>query len=291
MFGLLAMAGILYAVLSAFLSQVLGNHSAAMGVMVIVMILSMLNIPENIRSISQIWRYQSCLDIDYYDGNRYTGISDHMVTNGGNMPTRLFSELSTDKKAQIVDAGISEFSEYGYENSSTNRIVKKSGISKGSLFKYFPTKEDLYFFLLDTVTTELTESLEKDAAALSTKLFQRVIEYSILEFSWYIKNPEKSRSVIGAFAKRDTEIHRKTIERYGIMESDIYYKLLEEVDLSNFRCGTQKTVDILKWFLKDFNEDFLQHIQNSNSSFESLQREYVQSLTEHMEILENGLWK
>lgn len=57
MFGLLAMAGILYAVLSAFLSQVLGNHSAAMGVMVIVMILSMLNIPENIRSISQIWRY------------------------------------------------------------------------------------------------------------------------------------------------------------------------------------------------------------------------------------------
>ena len=250
MFGLLAIAGVLYAVLSAFLSQVLGNHSAAIGVMVIVMILSMLNIPENIRSISQIWRYQSCLDIDYYDGNRYTGISDHMVTNGGNMPTRLFSELSTDKKAQIVDAGISEFSEYGYENSSTNRIVKKSGISKGSLFKYFSTKEDLYFFLLDTVTTELTESLE-----------------------------------------RDTEIYRKTIERYGIMESDIYYKLLEEVDLSNFRCDRQKTVDILKWFLKGFNEDFLQHIQNSNSSFESLQREYVQSLTEHMEILENGLWK
>ena len=206
------------------------------------------------------------------------------------MPTRLFFELSTDKKAQIVDAGISEFSEYGYENSSTNRIVKKSGISKGSLFKYFPTKEDLYFFLLDTVTTELTESLEKDAAALSTKLFQRVIEYSILEFSWYIKNPEKSRLVIGAFAKRDTEI-RKTIERYGIMESDIYYKLLEEVDLSNFRCDRQKAVDILKWFLKGFNEDFLQHIQNSNSSYEYLQREYVQSLTEHMEILENGLWK
>lgn len=57
MLGLLAMAGLLYAVLSAFLSQVLGNHSAAMGVMVIVMILSMLNIPENIRSLSQIWRY------------------------------------------------------------------------------------------------------------------------------------------------------------------------------------------------------------------------------------------
>lgn len=54
MFGLLVMAGILYAVLSAFLSQVLGNHSAAMGIMVLVMLLSMLNIPENFRVISQI---------------------------------------------------------------------------------------------------------------------------------------------------------------------------------------------------------------------------------------------
>lgn len=57
MFGVLVMAGILYAVLSAFLSQVLGNHSASMGVMVIVMLLSMINIPENVRSLSQVWRY------------------------------------------------------------------------------------------------------------------------------------------------------------------------------------------------------------------------------------------
>lgn len=57
MFGLLVMAGILYEILSAFLSQILGNHAAAMGVMVMIMLLSMLNIPENIRAISQMWRY------------------------------------------------------------------------------------------------------------------------------------------------------------------------------------------------------------------------------------------
>jgi RNA polymerase sigma-70 factor (ECF subfamily) len=39
---------------AAFLSQILGNHSAAMGVMVLVMLLSLLNIPENFRVISQI---------------------------------------------------------------------------------------------------------------------------------------------------------------------------------------------------------------------------------------------
>lgn len=214
-----------------------------------------------------------------------------MVIGGGNMPTKLFFELSTDKQRRIIDVGVSEFSHYGYENSSTNRIVKKSGISKGSLFKYFPTKEDFYFFILDTVTIELTEALEKKATSLSTELFQRVIEYSALEFSWYINNPEKSKLVIQAFSKRDTDIYRKTIERYGIMESDIYYKLLENVDLSNFRWDRQKTIDILKWFLKGFNEDFLAHVQDDNSSFEYLHHKYVQSLTEHMEILKNGLLK
>lgn len=58
-------------------------------------------------------------------------------------------------------AGVSEFAEYGYENSSTNRIVKKAGISKGSLFKYFPTKEDFYFYVLDEITAELNSSLEE----------------------------------------------------------------------------------------------------------------------------------
>lgn len=207
------------------------------------------------------------------------------------MPAKLFFELSSDKQTRIIDVGISEFSNYGYENSSTNRIVKKSGISKGSLFKYFPNKEDLYFYILDSVTTELIESLEKEVHSLSSELFQRVIEYSTLEFSWYIQNPEKSKLVIGAFTKSDTEIYRKTVNRYGIKELNIYYKLLEDIDMSNFRWDKKKTIDILKWFLKGFNEDFLEHIQNESKSLQHLHNEYVRSLTEYMEILKKGLLK
>lgn len=205
------------------------------------------------------------------------------------MPAKLFFELSSDKQAKIMDAGISEFSNYGYENGSTNRIVKKAGISKGSLFKYFPNKEDLYFFILDSVTTELIESLEKKAAALPSELFQRIIEYSALEFSWYIQNPEKSKLVIGAFVKSDTEIYRKTVSRYGVKASDIYYRLLEDIDLSKFHWDKQKTIDILKWFLKGFNEEFLGHVQVERCSLKHLQKEYIRNLTEYMEILKKGL--
>lgn len=44
----------------------------------------------------------------------------------------------------IIQAGVLEFSEHGYDEASTNGICQKCGISKGRLYYYFETKGDLY---------------------------------------------------------------------------------------------------------------------------------------------------
>lgn len=59
---------------------------------------------------------------------------------------------------------------------------KKAGISKGSLFKYFSTKEDFNYYVLDKITAKLISSLKEKVNTLSPNLFQRIIEYSVLEF-------------------------------------------------------------------------------------------------------------
>lgn len=205
------------------------------------------------------------------------------------MPTKLFFALDEDKQKRIVSVGISEFAAYGYINSSTNRIVKCSCISKGSLFKYFCSKKELYFFILDTVTAEFTDSLCKQANSLSSDLFQRVIEYSVLEFSWYIRNPEKAKLIITSFVKSDTEIYHEVVERYGTSAVSIYDGLVNDIDSSDFRWDRQKTIKILKWFLKGFNENFLGDIEIALHSFEYIQNEYVKSLTEYMEIIKSGI--
>lgn len=208
------------------------------------------------------------------------------------VPTPLFWGLNTEKQQTIFMAGVSEFANYGYENSSTNRIVKKAGISKGSLFKYFPTKEDFYFYVLDKITTELISSLEEKINILSTDLFQRIVEYSVLEFSWYILYPEKSKMIIKAFTKNDTDIYKKTILKYGNREQEIYYWFLQDIDTTQFRWDIQKTLDMVKWFLKGFNDDFLIKIQKQTySSFKTIEKEYVKDLSEYMEILKTGIIK
>ena len=208
------------------------------------------------------------------------------------MPTTLFFDLAPEKQQTIIVAGISEFAHYGYENSSTNRIVKKAGIGKGSLFKYFPTKEDFYFHVLDMVTAEMIASLQEGMGDLSPEPFQRILDYAALEFSWYMLDPDKAAMIIKAFTKSDTTIYQKTLANYGHRSQAIYYRSLQDADLAQFRWDKQKTLDLLNWFLKGFNERFLTMLQTKEyDDLAKTKTQYITNLSEYMDMLKKGLVK
>lgn len=204
------------------------------------------------------------------------------------MPKNVFVELDKDKQDRIVDAALKEFAEYGYENGSTNRIVKECGISKGSLFKYFDNKEELYFYLIDTVYVQMAEETSVDISKMSKDLFERVIEYSVAEISWYISHPIEGKFLIGVAAETGSEIGKKIIERYGEKSSDIYEELLKGVDMSGFSSSRKEVTDILRWVLTGFNNSFLQSA-SPNDDVEKLKKEYIRQLRKHLKVLKNGL--
>lgn len=206
------------------------------------------------------------------------------------MPTNMFVELSEEKRKKIIGVAIAEFSKYGYENSSTNRIVQDAGISKGSLFKYFKNKDELFFYILDFVTQELIASLAQVIPVLPKGLFERIVKYSELEFTWYVKHPIECKLIATAFTKSDTYIYQKVETRYSLKGQDIYYKLLEDIDTSILKWDKKKTVDILKWFLKGFNEDFMAYVQAKETlNIGRIQQEYSKRLADYIAILKRGL--
>lgn len=73
------------------------------------------------------------------------------------MPKQTFFNLPQEKRATIFNAAVEEFAEYGLENASTNRIVKNSGIAKGSFYQYFEDKQDVFMYLLSVVEQEEME--------------------------------------------------------------------------------------------------------------------------------------
>jgi AcrR family transcriptional regulator len=73
------------------------------------------------------------------------------------MPKQTFLNLPEEKRQNIVNAAIDEFAQHGFENASTNRIVEKSGIAKGSFYQYFENKQDVFMYLVAVLEREKME--------------------------------------------------------------------------------------------------------------------------------------
>lgn len=60
-----------------------------------------------------------------------------------------FEKISEDKRQRILNVSISEFAARGFVAANINDIAKKAGISIGSLYNYFASKDDLYMAIAD----------------------------------------------------------------------------------------------------------------------------------------------
>jgi AcrR family transcriptional regulator len=55
-----------------------------------------------------------------------------------------WDRLPEAKRRGVYDAALHAFADHGFSKASMNTLVKQAGISKGSLFQYFRSKQDLF---------------------------------------------------------------------------------------------------------------------------------------------------
>lgn len=54
-----------------------------------------------------------------------------------------YAEIREEKRALIMDVALELFAEEGFHSASISKIASKAGISKGLMYNYFDSKEDL----------------------------------------------------------------------------------------------------------------------------------------------------
>lgn len=67
----------------------------------------------------------------------------------GRFYKEMFDKIAPEKKERILNAAIEEFSSKGFNAANINHIAKNAGVSIGSMYNYFSSKEDLYLTLID----------------------------------------------------------------------------------------------------------------------------------------------
>lgn len=70
------------------------------------------------------------------------------------MPTQTFKNLPQEKQDRVVNAAVSEFAKYTYNEVKLSNIIKSASIPRGSFYQYFDDKKDLYKHIFDHIAQE-----------------------------------------------------------------------------------------------------------------------------------------
>ncbi len=97
-----------------------------------------------------------------------------------------------DKQEQILQAALKLFVENGFHGTPTSRIAKEAGVSNGTLFHYYKTKDELVVALYIHIKTNLTGCIDNARIEGETikSSFKRMY---ISSMYWAIGNPVEFR--------------------------------------------------------------------------------------------------
>lgn len=98
-----------------------------------------------------------------------------------------FEKIRSDRREAIMDAALRVFAEESYHATSVSRIAREAGISKGLMYNYFDSKEQLLNELIVGVMDRLIKRFAMpEEGELTDNEFERFID---LSFDVLIEDP------------------------------------------------------------------------------------------------------
>lgn len=198
------------------------------------------------------------------------------------------SSIDEKKKIKIINSAMEEFSKNSYDKASTNRIVEKAGISKGSLFNYFESKEKLFQALEIFSIKEIANAIVERLNWKEPDLLKRIKEIVIIKLDVCRKYPY----LIG-FSKRITanksiEDLKEMYEEYvpNIYEK-VYYK---NIDFTLFKKDVEinEVMNILIWTFEKMGENYLNKIKAGE---EVNIKDISDEVDKYIQVLRKGFYR
>ena len=86
-----------------------------------------------------------------------------------------YQRRKEDRPQEITEAALAAFAENGYAATRVDEVAKRAGVSKGLLYLYFKTKEELFKSVIRSFVVPRIEALTKiiDTSDLSSEEFLR----------------------------------------------------------------------------------------------------------------------
>ncbi|OQY31425.1 MAG: hypothetical protein B6241_14110 [Spirochaetaceae bacterium 4572_59] len=201
-----------------------------------------------------------------------------------------FARIPAEKREKIIQACIDEFAEFGYEKSSTDRIIKKAGISKGGLYEYISTKKELFLYIVEYSYTQLydylRERIKAEGLALPSDILDRNRLVSRLAIIFYLAHPRFISLINKTYHMGNREMEEQIHSCFASQFLDIF----GDVELSGLNYPKEKILDLLSWLLHRTRQEFLQELEQ-NPNVQEVHDNYLKNWDFYHSVLAEGIYK
>ncbi|MBN1223978.1 MAG: TetR/AcrR family transcriptional regulator [Candidatus Aminicenantes bacterium] len=215
------------------------------------------------------------------------------------MPLKTFFNLSDERQKQIVDTCLEEFIKHDFKGASLTRIIKKLGLAKGSFYRYFESKKDLYGYLIDygkRSTWELFLEEFRDPVEDILDAWVRFYlacvrqdnKYPLLGYFGYKLSQDKNNPILGDVPYQTLKKGLEVLDQYFLRQQK-NGKIRSDIDIHKLiYCLLQVQSGLLDFLKLKYRIDFEENVKSGKPLFPLQEKVLQQELEGFAGILRDG---
>lgn len=138
--------------------------------------------------------------------------------------TRTFERIDVERREAILAVAVAEFAEKGFNGTSVNGLARKAGVSIGSLYSYFPSKDDLFLTVVEKGHDLLVKALsEVDESRGFFEVYRELLTKARL---YALSNPELNLVYLDASTQGLRHLSQRLSGSLESATADLYRRAL-----------------------------------------------------------------
>ncbi|WP_134703040.1 TetR/AcrR family transcriptional regulator [Ammoniphilus sp. YIM 78166] len=196
------------------------------------------------------------------------------------------------KKKQLLQAGLEEFAEKGYDLASTNAIIKKAGVSKGLLFHHFQNKKTLFLYIGERCMEYFFSYLESESSSISADPLERLRDLNLVKMKLFIQKPLIYHLAIYLLVVKSEEIQEEA-DRFEQRFNERYFRFyLNGMNTEILRndISYEKILAIIFESVEALTRRYVEKYKQVDDKALALLEELYEDLTDYIDILKYGIY-
>ncbi|WP_180964111.1 TetR/AcrR family transcriptional regulator [Haloimpatiens massiliensis] len=176
------------------------------------------------------------------------------------------AEKNIQSKNKIFQAALNEFGSKNYSNASVNNICSDNNLSKGLIYHYFQSKDELFLLCVKECLNEFSGYLKKNVIFYMDNVEKSIENYFMTRDKFFTENKEFRQIFYDAVLQPPNHLKKQIgnlKEDFDLVNRNFLEKLLKQLDLRE-NVSADEALDYFIEFQEFFNSYFQKNQLGNN---------------------------